>query len=399
LADAAEAAYLSRLRTFDQRRVSESESALSTRGWVRHELHVAPAETSRLLKVARRLVDLPVIEAALIAGEIRIPHAAAIADAATLMGVEVIAGCQDALVAAARTDDPTRLRAALRGLGAAVDNKNAVRRAEKRDEGRWLDIASTFDGATSINGVLNGGDDESGAIVQAAIDSLATPAGPDDERSPAQRRADALVELCRRQLSSGELPTRGGEPAHVSVVVGLETMEARTGGFGEAGDGSILRGETVRRLACDAKISRIIVGPDSQPLDVGRAQRTVTPAQRRALRLRDGGCRFPGCRRPAEWTDAHHVVFWAHGGPTAVHSLILLCRKHHTAVHEGGWSIIIVAPGMFRFIDPNGCLVPDDPPRSVSDLVTGLIDVIGKAPDARAGPAHGPPADGESDAA
>lgn len=67
-----------------------------------------------------------------------------------------------------------------------------------------------------------------------------------------------------------------------------------------------MRGETVRRLACDAKISRLIVGPDSQPLDVGRSQRTATPAQRKALRIRDRGCRFPGCDRPAEWTDVHH---------------------------------------------------------------------------------------------
>ncbi|NDL56158.1 HNH endonuclease signature motif containing protein [Phytoactinopolyspora mesophila] len=374
LADVAEAAYLRRLRTFDTRRLSEQRSVLSTRSWVKHELHVAPAETSRVLNVAKRLVDLPVIEAALIAGDIRLPHAAAIADAAALLGTDVIAGCQDTLVAAAKTDDPTRLRAALRGLGAAVDNKDAVRRARRRDQGRWLDIASTFDGAVAINGMLPG-DDEAGSVVATAIDALAKPSGPNDERTPAQRRADALVELCRRQLNSGLLPTQGGEPTHVTVVTDLDTLEASAGGFGELPDGSILRGETVRRLACDAKVTRIIVDPSSQPLDVGRAQRTLTPAQRKALRLRDGGCRFPGCDRPIEWTDAHHLLHWAHGGCTDLANLISLCRKHHTAVHEGGWSILCVAPGRFVFIDPDGCRRDEDPPVSTSRVVHRLVDV------------------------
>ncbi|NDL56580.1 HNH endonuclease signature motif containing protein [Phytoactinopolyspora mesophila] len=385
LADVAEAAYLSRLRTFDRRRISEQGSRLSTRAWVRHELKVAPGETARVLKVAKRLVDLPVVEAALMAGEIRLPHAAAIADAATLLGADVLAGCQDALVEAAKADEPGRLRAALRGLGAAVDSKAAVKRAEKRDEGRWLDLASTFDGAVSISGVLPGGD-ESGAIVAAAIDALAKPSGAEDERSPAQRRADALVELCRRQLNGGDLPSQGGEPAHVTVVTDLDTLEARAGGMGELGDGSILRGETVRRLACDAKISRIITGAGSQPLDVGRSQRTVTPAQRKALRVRDKGCRFPGCDRPVEWTDAHHLTAWARRGATDLDNMILLCRKHHTAVHEGGWSILRIEGARFVFIDPHGCPRREDPPVSTTDVVIRLAEVFDGGRSPRAGP-------------
>ncbi|WP_166347466.1 HNH endonuclease signature motif containing protein [Phytoactinopolyspora limicola] len=400
LADVAEAAYLTRLREFDQRGLAQTRSVLSTRGWVRHELHVAPGETSRVLKVAKRLVDLPVIEAALLAGEIRLPHAVAIADAATLLGVDVIAGCQDALVEADRGDDPTRLRAALRGLGAAVDNTNAVRRAERRDQGRWLQISATFDGAVAIDGVLPGGD-ESAGIVTAALDALAKPSGADDERSPAQRRADALVELCRRHLTSGTLPARAGEPTQVIVTVGLDSLQADTGGFGELPDGSILRGDTARRLACDATITRIIVGPDSHPLDVGRTQRTATAAQRKALRLRDGGCRFPGCDRPFEWTDAHHIHHWAHGGTTNLANLISLCRKHHTAVHEGGWTILIRGPNQITFINPDGC--PSfSRPRSTSGLVRWLYEELQRARPVRYDVAQTrvePPSDDQLDAA
>jgi hypothetical protein len=141
------------------------------------------------------------------------------------------------------------------------------------------------------------------------------------------------------------LPDNGGEPPQLSVLTDLATLQARRGGFGELPDGSVLAGETVRRLACDAKITRIVLDGASQPLDVGRARRTVTAAQRRALRVRDGGCRFPGCDRPVEWTDAHHVRWWSRGGRTDIGELILLCRTHHTAVHEGGWHIRLLGPG------------------------------------------------------
>jgi 5-methylcytosine-specific restriction protein A len=93
--------------------------------------------------------------------------------------------------------------------------------------------------------------------------------------------------------------------------------------------------ETARRLACDAKVSRIITDGGSQPLDVGRSSKVIPPALRRAVIVRDGGCRFPGCGRPPSWCDAHHILHWADGGRTALDNLLLLCRPHHRAVHGG----------------------------------------------------------------
>ena len=380
LADIAEAAYLSRLAVFDSRRLSETDG-LATRPWIRHQLHVAPGETTRSLKIAKGLADLPTVAAALVDGEIRVPHAAAIVDGASLLGTDVIAAAQDALVEAARLDDPTRLRAALRGYGAAVDNTRAVRAAERRDEGRWLHIATTFDGAVSIQGVFGA---EDGAAVKAAVESLSAPVR-DDSRTAGQRRADALAEICRRQLASGTLPSRSGEPAQITVVTDLATIERRTGGFGQLPDGEVLHGEAVRRLACDAKITRLIVGPESMPLDVGRAQRTATRAQRQALRVRDDGCRFPGCDRPADWCDVHHVTFWSHGGRTDVDEMISLCRKHHTAVHEGGWQVRTIGPGRFVFTNPTGQPVPDGAGQPTIRLVTELVNTTTRPPP-RAGP-------------
>jgi hypothetical protein len=103
--------------------------------------------------------------------------------------------------------------------------------------------------------------------------------------------------------------------------------------------------ETVRRVACDASVSRVEVGAAGEPVNVGRASRTIPSALRRALVVRDGGCRFPGCDRPPEWTDGHHVRHWADGGETTLQNLVLLCRRHHRAVHEGRWRVAVEPDG------------------------------------------------------
>ncbi|MDN5765440.1 MAG: HNH endonuclease [Humibacillus sp.] len=120
---------------------------------------------------------------------------------------------------------------------------------------------------------------------------------------------------------------------------GTNGAAGKYGAAGKGGGGSCLSGDVlsaamVRRLACDAAIIPVILGSDSQPLDVGREERLVTRAMRTALWLRDGGCSFPGCSTPAQWTDAHHVRHWLHGGTTCLGNLALLCRRHHVYVHE-----------------------------------------------------------------
>jgi hypothetical protein len=154
-----------------------------------------------------------------------------------------------------------------------------------------------------------------------------------DPRSPAQRRADALGEVCRRSLDSSERPEVAGERPHVVVNVDLETLEGRVGHRCELEDVGPISQETARRLVCDAGVSRIITKGRSEPLDVGRKTPTVPAALRRAVVARDGHCRYPGCDRPQSWCDAHHIQHWADGGETKLSNLVLLCRPHHRAVH------------------------------------------------------------------
>ncbi len=137
--------------------------------------------------------------------------------------------------------------------------------------------------------------------------------------------------------TAGWLSDVAGERAHLSVTVSLESLEARAGASAaQLGHTGPVVGETARRLACDASVSRVVTDGPSQIVDVGRRTSVIHPALRRALVVRDGGCVHPGCDRPPSWTEGHHRVHWADGGPTDLDNLILLCRRHHRAQHEGG---------------------------------------------------------------
>jgi hypothetical protein len=92
----------------------------------------------------------------------------------------------------------------------------------------------------------------------------------------------------------------------------------------------------------------------SEVLDLGRSTRVVSRAQRRALVLRDGGCGFPGCDRPPQWCDAHHLRHWVKGGPTDLWNLVLLCRRHHVLCHEGGWHLARGPDGSLQAYRPDG---------------------------------------------
>jgi hypothetical protein len=120
--------------------------------------------------------------------------------------------------------------------------------------------------------------------------------------------------------------------------------------------------ETTRRFACDASVMRVVMSGRSEPLDVGRRTPVVSPAIRRAVIVRDRHCRFPGCDRPHTWCDAHHVVHWADGGPTALQNLVLLCRRHHRMVHEHRGFRLGLLDGCPVFRRPDGSALKDRAP-------------------------------------
>ncbi len=201
---------------------------------------------------------------------------------------------------------------------------------------RILRLAASTGGRVYLSGHL---DPVGGETVHAALEAVMNGFRPaDDRRSHAERQGDALVELCRQSLSAGTLPEVRGERPQLRVSVDLQALCAERG-TAELPFAGPITAETARRIACDAAVVRVITGSDGLPLDVGRSQRTATAAIRRAVVARDGGCVFTGCNAPAAWCDVHHLVHWALGGPTSCENGALICERHHTAVHEGGFRV------------------------------------------------------------
>jgi hypothetical protein len=282
-------------------------------------------------------------------------------------------------------------------LLALADPERADEQAQRRHERRGVWLSPTIDNMVAIDGLL---EPEAGAVVRRALEPLARPADANDDRLGGQRTSDALTELCRRALEGGRLPTAGGVRPQLLVTVDLDSLLGHSGSVGgDTGWAGPLETEACRRLACDSSVTRVVVsrhpsdparnvghdpsypgadrdpgapqglqeqlraaltvlpptlgGAPSQPLDVGRATRVISPAQRSALAVRDRGCVFPGCDRPLAWCDGHHLWHWADGGPTDLNNLALLCRAHHRAVHEGGWRLIRGPDGEFIASPPH----------------------------------------------
>jgi len=364
--DAAEAAFTGVLADFDTGGDGQVlHAAASTQSWLRGALGLAAGEASERVQIARAAGDLLAapVTALTAAGEaasgetapgepdpgaagpgseghlsyehLRAIHrtARALPPSARPDGVQALTG----LGAQLGVDD---LRTAGRHLRHVVDPDGSARHAEEDFQRRWLSLAPMLDGAHSIDGVL---DAETAAGLAAALAPFLVPTGPEDLRTADQRRADGLAEVVAVAVKSGELPTLAGASTAMQVQVDLATL---TGDHphpgqirGTTGTTAWLTPQATSRLACDTTVHRLLVDPNSIPLDLGREVRVFTPAQRRALATRDGGCRFPGCNRPAVHTDAHHLTPWAQGGQSDLTNGLLLCRHHHRAVHEGGWTI------------------------------------------------------------
>jgi hypothetical protein len=341
------AALLTRVVAAGERRQAHRSDGMPTmKSWLTGHCRLAGNDATSLLRAGRRLVDLPELAAAFSAGALSAAHVRVITEAVTParvakaeeVGID-LALTDRVLTEAARLLGPEDTAKAVRRWVAGIDPDGALDDAAGLP--RVFRLAPSSGGRVYLTGHV---DPVGGEIVHAALEAVMNghrPAG--DRRSFAERQGDALVELCRQMLASGTLPQVRGERPQIRVSIDLMALCAERGTLGVAGGELAFAGpigaETARRLACDASVVRIITGPDGLPLDVGHEQRTATTAIRRALVSRDMHCVFAGCRAPAAWCDVHHVIHWAHGGVTSCENGALLCERHHTAVHEGGFDV------------------------------------------------------------
>ena len=347
-------------------------ASLGMISWLRRECRRAPAESKARIAAAERAVLVPDTAAAHEAGQVSLAHLRVIGRVVEDLPEPARPRAEAVLLDAARRVDPLEVDRLGRQLRAQIDPDASTDAAERRLASRRLTVAATFGGMVHLDGLL---DQAAGEAVLAALAPLTAPAGADDPRSAAQRRADALGQLARIAFGGGQLPQQAGAPPTVLVTVSLDALREqtwdalreqtwdalreRTGTGWAAGTGwapgtGSLDAATVRRLACDAKIIPVVLDGDGQPLDVGRSTKTWPVAIRRAAALRDRGCTFPGCGAPLYLTELHHLQFWADGGPTSLTNSTHLCSRHHTTVHHGTWSVHRDNHGTLTWTDPTG---------------------------------------------
>ncbi len=322
------------LAELDSRQVDRSPDPTSScSDWLHDTLHLTPSAAYAQVRMARRLQSMPATAAALARGELSGQQVAVICRAleeAVNTRLDPMQVESDLLQGAAQMD-PRELLQHWQQLRYQADQEAGLEAEDEQRRRRWLHLQQTWSGSYRLEGEL---DAEGGVTLKTALKGLLRPAAADDERTPSQRRADALVELARRQLDAGDLPQRGGERPHLTLVAELSTLRLEPGSpLAQLDWGPLITGETARRLSCEAALTPLLVDENGEVLHVGRRSRTVPSATRRALNLRDRHCQWPGCTQLPEDCQAHHRRHWADGGPSVLANLQLYCGRHHALVH------------------------------------------------------------------
>ena len=358
--DRLEAAFLSTVAACDAAGDAATlDGARSTRTWLSDRLRLAPGDAGERVRLARAAHrgHAPLASAirALAAADVSYDAVRAIGKAMGDLGPDPARRGVELLIDLARTADVGRVRVAARHLRHVVDPERGKADFDAQFAARRANFAPLLDGMYALDVLA---DPEGAAVLDAGLNALMAFAGPDDRRTTSQRRYDALIELVREQLEHGRLPVTGGIRPQVVVTCSPQALVALPGSLpATLPDGTPVPGPTLERLACDPVVERIVFGPEGEVLDYGRSRRLFSGAQRKALRARDGGCRFPGCGLP--WSQAHHVVPWRDGGASDLTNALSLCQVHHHRVHEDGWRIEIDddrlgTHGAITFVSPTG---------------------------------------------
>jgi Domain of unknown function (DUF222)/HNH endonuclease len=348
-------------------------------GWVQHGLASCAhwlqwqcgtnlAAAREKVRVARALPDLPKISGAFREGRISYSKVRAMTRVANL-----------------RNED-TLLNVALHGTAHHVEKMvrnyrrgkrlEALHEEHRRHALRELSWYVGDDGCWVFKGRFS---PEQGALIRKALEkamdqqfqelqdehpevtAVTSKGGVDEWQLPhpiATRRADALERVAEAYLAGDGGESSGGDRYLVNIHTEVDVLQASgEGAESECEDCGHVTAETSRRLACDASVVHWREDAGGEPLNIGRKARTIPPAIRRALQRRDGGCRFPGCSC-SRFVDAHHIVHWADGGETSMDNLVLLCRRHHRLVHEGGFGVHCGAGQEIWFSYPTGDTLP-----------------------------------------
>ncbi len=335
------------------RREGWADNFASCAEWLAWRTGRTLAAARENVRVAHALEALPLTATAMKSGQLSYTKVRTMTRAAT-------PETEATLLEYAQSTSAARLERLVRGWK-KLSRDGEVAAEEVRHQSRTFSVAVDADGMYVVRGRL---EPEVGAVLMRAIEAAsdALYRGEDGDARPRnrQRRADAAGLVAERALAAG-FGGGSGRAGRYQVVVHADaaTLAER----GETGrselDGVRVSAETSRRMACDA--ARVAMGHrDGEVVSVGRRTRTIPPHIRRALEERDRGCRYPGCA--SRFTEAHHVKHWADGGETSLANTILLCRRHHRLVHEGGTRMALDRDGKAAFFTRAGQVLGTAPP-------------------------------------
>jgi hypothetical protein len=360
LADAVEA-HRRRLAVIDHALVTELEArgtarevgARDTADLLVQRLHVSRTTARRRVQDAAELAPRvaltgerlpplrPHVAAAQADGVLGEEHVRVIAKALdalpTALPTEVVAEAEACLVQRARDLEPGQLRVIAQRVLDHLDPDGQLTNEADQQRRRTLWLHRHRDGSAELSGHLTA---EAGVKLQTVLDTLSAPApaedGTPDERTAAQRRHDALLDVLDRVLRSGTLPDAGGVPTSLVLTASLDQLQQPNGQVRTAHGASV--GLTLALRLADTNHTHLLALDDATgELHLGRTSRLAKPALRRALAARDRGCSFPDCTAPPAWCQTHHIVSWLHGGATDIDNLTLLCGHHHRTFETTGW--------------------------------------------------------------
>lgn len=338
--DAAEATWLAKVGEYAVSGEWASDNYLSAAAAIGDHCHMTRSAASATVRLAVRLFQLPELAAAFAAGDTSRAHVEVVARAYTRSRAAEFDQHQDALTLLARNATPADLHTAVSKVTDAIDGDGGAANDNEIYEKRKLHSSVTMDGVRGSWFL----DPEAGMTVNAALDAqMETARMLDDPRTPAQRRADAFVDICRFSLTFGDHPSsatkrRRGVP-NALAVIDIRMLEQTESEFvagmrAEYATGGRLSRATIERLLCECDVSRVVMDGPSEVLDLGRSTRTPSDKQFRALVVRDGHCQAKGCKVPRQFCQPHHVKWWTHDGPTDLKNLELLCWHHHRQAHK-----------------------------------------------------------------
>ncbi len=381
------------LREFDERS-GWNNGFPSCAHWLHWRTGIDLGAAREKVRVAKALPALPRISAAMQHGQVSYAKVRALTRVATPEN-------ERSLLDLALTGNCAHVERFVRAWR-RVDRVQAAKDTETKHLNRQLSTWVDDDGMLVIRGRLT---PEVGALVQRALKAAAdrlfretsgssTGDAMAEELTPAQRRADALALLAESALAANfDVGTAGDRYQVVLHVNADDAADTRSeppspGASSAALDGAVevdhgalyVSMETSQRLSCDASLVHMRHDADGAVIDVGRRTRTIPPSIRRALAARDAGCRFSGCT--SRRCDAHHVKHWSAGGATHLDNLVLLCRRHHRAVHEGGFRVIRGHDGVLTFFRPDGAPLHVAPaaPFDQPERLEATPRVTGKLP-------------------